>query len=175
MRYHFPLILICGLLGLAACSNAPTADDVVDTATEGVVAAPKAEVIGARVDEQTAVAGRVILTVKLTNPNAVDLPLMRARYSFAVAGERYRGSDVPHVVLPASGVMLVELPGVIASGQPLAGRSFKASGTVTYQPPGEVRELLTEYRVPLPTTSFRGGGTLAYGHEVPGNNAAVAE
>jgi len=47
------------------------------------------------------------------------------------------------------------------------GQQYTASGSVAYVPPGEVRELLTDYKVPLPTTGFSGKGTLAFGHEVP--------
>jgi len=61
--------------------------------------------------------------------------------------------------IPANGVQTVTLPAALATDTVEAG-DYQVRGTLVYEPPGEIRKLLTEYGVPLPSASFKAQGAL---------------
>ena len=93
------------------------------------------------------------VTVELQNPNNVPLPLRRAQYTVEVAGaEPFSFRDQPARTLPASGRQTVELAAVFPGDA--TGATCHVSGWITYEPPGEIRKLLTESGIPLPNADF---------------------
>ncbi len=121
-----------------------------------------ARVDSVRIDEQTAEGVRVLVTVVAENPNDVPLPVVRAKYEVDLAGaEPFKFTDLPAVSVPANGVQTVTLPAALAKGGgDAAGTSYRVSGGLIYEPPGEIRKLMTEYGIPLPSASFKDEGTL---------------
>lgn len=123
-----------------------------------------ARVDSVRIDEQTDEGVRVLVTVVAENPNDVALPIVRARYAVELPGtdaEPFRFTDLPAVTVPANGVQTVTLPAALAlSGANAVGAGYKVSGSLVYEPPGEIRKLMTEYGVPLPSASFKQQGSL---------------
>ena len=123
---------------------------------------PGTQVTGAQVDERTADGARVAMTVRVDNPNDVALPVRGVDYRVTVedAGT-FELDDAPPVALPPNASQTVTLPAAFADGQRnWAGRQYRLTGTLRYQPPGEIRELLTQYRVPLPSVRFSSEGRL---------------
>jgi hypothetical protein len=115
-----------------------------------------------RIDEQTDEGVRVLVTLVAENPNEIALPIVRARYEVSLPGsEPFRFTDLPAATLPAFGTQTITLPAALTYGDGEAtGELYVVSGTLVYEPPGEIRKLLTEYGVPLPSASFRSRGSL---------------
>ena len=102
---------------------------------------------------------RVLVTVFAENPNDVALPIVRAKYEVELAGaEAFAFTDLPKATLPANGTQTINLPAAFATDG--GSGNYQVKGQLTYEPPGEVRKLLTEYGVPLPSASFKDNGTL---------------
>jgi len=121
-----------------------------------------AHVDSVRVDERTAEGVRVLVMVVAENPNDVALPIVRAKYTVELPGagaEPFRFTDLPMATIPANGVQTVTLPAALATDTVEAG-DYQVRGTLVYEPPGEIRKLLTEYGVPLPSASFKAQGAL---------------
>lgn len=143
-------------------------------ATTAGIAEPRANVIEVSLVDQTAQGARVEVVIELLNPNAAPLPLLKADYSVRVAGvEPFVSSAQPNRTLPGRtaargpdpaptpGRQLLRLAAAFATqGQELRGASFQVSGTVTYEPPGEIRKMLTDSGVPLPAVPFTASGVL---------------
>ena len=121
---------------------------------------PQVEVTGARLVEEGPEGARVELSVTLTNPNDVSLPLPEANYTVSLPGiGSYSYADLPARVLGPNDSQSFTLPAAIATeGQPLTGQAWRASGTVTYDPDNQVRSFLTETGVPLPIALFFADG-----------------
>ncbi len=127
----------------------------------GCVSSPSAKVTDVVVEERTSQGTRLVVIVELTNPNATALPLPKADYEVSVDGAgSFSFQVIPDATLPGKGVQTIRFPAALAGGRSLAGRSYNVSGSIFYEPPGEVRRLLTEYRVPLPSAGFSKSGTL---------------
>lgn len=123
---------------------------------------PKVEVIGVQVVDQSSEGARLEVALVLTNPNDVALPLPSTSYTVSVAGvDSFSAVDLPARILGPKGTQSLTLPAAIATeGQDLAGRAWKANGTVTYNPDNGIRRFLTETGAPLPVSFFGGEGTL---------------
>lgn len=119
------------------------------------IAPPTAEVETLELTAVSPAATTGNLIVKLTNPNDTPLPLPLARYTVTLGETTYRTDTVPNAALPALGEQRVVVP-VVFDGP--AGKAYTASGAITYVPPGEIRVLMTDLGIPLPTVSFRGSG-----------------
>jgi LEA14-like dessication related protein len=148
------LLLLSAALLWGGCSIRPPRYHHVTT--------PQAEVQSVAVTQVTQEGARVEVTVELHNPNDMALPLRVSRYTLRIEsiGEM-RLTDLPPVTIPARGSRRVVLPTAIATdGHPLQGHAYSFEGTVTYEPPGEIRKVMTESGVPLPSAAFRGQGTL---------------
>ena len=124
---------------------------------------PRARVTEVALEDQSDHGARILVSVALSNPNDVALPLVNAGYTMRVNGaSEATYADLPNRTLPALGQQIVTLPvGLsLGSGTSPRGASYLVHGSGTYEPPGEIRKLLTEARVPLPSTSFSASGTL---------------
>jgi len=119
------------------------------------VAGPTAEVEALELTAASPAATTGNLIVKLTNPNDAPLPLPMAQYTVTLGGTTYSTDTVPNATLPALGEQRIVLPVVFTEP---ANTSFDARGSVTYIPPGEIRALLSDIGIPLPTASFNGSG-----------------
>lgn len=127
------------------------------------LAPPAVNVTGVRVDEQTPDGARLIVTLHMANPNRTPLPLEQVKLDLAVEGHGVRTYRMPaNCVLPYQGQGIVEVPASLPLDGPvnLASTSYRARGEVAYVPPGEIRKLMTDGGIPLPTSSFRRDGTL---------------
>jgi LEA14-like dessication related protein len=115
-----------------------------------------------RIDERTDQGVRVLVTVIAENPNDIPLPIVKARYKVGLAGGgEFAFTDLPKATIPAKGTQTITLPAAFAlDGGDAVGRSYQVAGQLTYEPPGEIRKLLTEYNVPLPSASFKAQGAL---------------
>lgn len=123
-----------------------------------------------RIDERTDQGVRVLVTIVAENPNDIPLPIVKARYKVSLSGGagisgggggEFAFTDLPKVTIPANGTQTITLPAAFAlNGGDAAGRSYQVTGQLTYEPPGEIRKLLTEYNVPLPSASFKAEGAL---------------
>jgi len=103
-------------------------------------------------------AARYDITVEIFNPNTFEMSLTHVTYALTVDGQTYRTETLPNTTLSAGRVVLVTLPAVIEGGAAGGGGSFTTSGTFQMRPPGEIRTLMYEMGIPLPTTSFSGRG-----------------
>lgn len=115
-----------------------------------------------QIDEQTDEGVRVLVTVIAENPNDIPLPIVRAKYEVELAGaESFKFTDLPTATIPAHGTQTITLPAALAiAGGNVSGNQFKVTGSLIYEPPGEIRKLLTEYGVSLPAASFKAQGAL---------------
>lgn len=124
----------------------------------------KARVDSVAVSEQTDEGVRVLVTITAENPNDVALPIVRAKYEVELPGsgvEKFEFTDLPKATVPANGTQTITLPAAFAlNGGDASSRAYKVDGHLTYEPPGEVRKLLTEYGVPLPSAGFESEGAL---------------
>jgi hypothetical protein len=123
---------------------------------------PTIQVQGLSIVDRSAQGASVEATVQLHNSNDVPLPLVRRSYTITIEGfEPFSISDEVHRTLPARGYQLVKLPAAFAlDGGDLAGRAWRLEGSITYRPPGQIREVLTESYVPLPSVSFSDDGSV---------------
>ncbi len=117
-----------------------------------------------QIDEQTDEGVRLLVTVIAENPNDIPLPIVRAKYQVELPGagvETFKFTDLPMATMPAKGKQTITLPAAIAmSGGNATGQQVKVNGQLTYEPAGEIRKLMTEYGVPLPSSGFRSQGEL---------------
>ncbi len=127
-----------------------------------LVESPTAHVEKIELLDSSDQALRLGVTLRLTNPNDVPLPMTIARYSVDVPGAgSYQGDQRPQATIRAEGEQVFVLTAAVPAGtaNPALDTAV-ASGSVEYEPPGEFRMLLTESGVPLPSVAFRGSGEL---------------
>jgi hypothetical protein len=127
-----------------------------------VVKRPPANVTSVAVTEQTDQGGRIEVVVDLVNPNDdTPLPMPRAIYTVTVGDDKtFHFEQIPAATLPAAGVQTLTLPAAFADAAPLAGQPYRVTGRVEYTPPGEIRRILTDSGLPLPSSPFSAQGTL---------------
>jgi LEA14-like dessication related protein len=118
---------------------------------------PETRVLSATLAEETEEGARVVVTVELVSKNKVALPLTDVHYEGTVSkvGD-YSGKDRPNRTIPIKGRQTIEIPYVFKTDELVSGRDMSVSGDITYEPPGQIRKLLTESGVPLPSTAFYG-------------------
>jgi hypothetical protein len=128
------------------------------------VAQPRAQVKMVRLIEQTNEGARVEVVVALKNTNDVPLPLVASDCSMSVAGRSpYRSATDPNAVLPAGSTQEIVIPLAFATPEPesaVTDAAYSVSGSVTYEPPGQTRKLLTDSGIPLPQVLFSGTGRI---------------
>ena len=123
---------------------------------------PSAQVTSVSVLSQSAEGVRVEVVVNMSNPNQTPLPLLRSQYRLTVDDVgSFEMTDALHRTLPAGGRQVVTLPAVFeAAGVSLTGTRYTIAGSITYVPPGQIRKLLTESSIPLPSVPFQAAGQL---------------
>lgn len=123
---------------------------------------PEARVTRVALAERTPEGLRVEMTVAVVNPNDTPLPVRWADYAVEVDEVgAFAFEGMPAVTLPPNGTQTFTLAAAFADGEaPVVGRAYRVSGAVGYEPPGEVRELFTQYGVPLPAVEFGARGEL---------------
>ncbi len=156
MNTRISMMLMTGLL-LAGCSwlkPPKPPKPVID---------PEAAVTQVRLIRSGDQASRFDITVTLTNPNDFALELEGAHYSFEIGPSRYETETVPHTTLPKSGKISIALPAVLTGegGAPPTGGQYHASGSITLNPPGQIRRVLYELGLPKPKVRFDGQGMVA--------------
>jgi hypothetical protein len=125
-----------------------------------VPATPVAEVKDVAIASQSSDGTTVRITVELRNPGDLALPLPEASYTLAIDGQSsYSFRDRPNRTLPAGGTQTVDLIAAVPV-QVAAAAGYQVTGTIRYEPPGEIRTILTESYVPLPGSSFSSRGNL---------------
>ena len=120
------------------------------------VESPTTQVQGVEVTRVTDHGTSVDVTVLMENPNDVPLPLRASSYRVTIDGVGdFDFTDRLAYTIPANGQQVVVLPAAFATqGQDVASRPARVTGSVTYEPPGEMRAILTESGIPLPTAAF---------------------
>ena len=145
------LFIVAGLfLSLAGCSsnNYELLPKLTTT--------PSAKVQGVALREVSPSSASAVITVELSNPNDEPMPLKVARYRLVMGGGVFRGDTVTSTTIPANGTVTVDLGASMQTRD--ADLAYSTSGTIEFQPPGELRKLLVDFRVPLPTIGFSGKG-----------------
>jgi len=133
----------------------------------GGIDAPTAEIVSAKVTQQSPEGVRVEFTVLLSHDNKVPLPLTLSEADITAGNSGGRAvTDVPHRTLPVGGgqgtgkqtvVIPIAFPASAGVGP---GSAYNINGSITYEPPGEVRRVMTESGIPLPTADFSKAGRL---------------
>ena len=148
LQLRLVAILILGVAALSVgCSGLQT---------------PTAEVTSVRLVEQTPDGASFLVTVAVVNPNQTALPLRKSNYTLTVPGlGEYSSSDLPNRTIPSGGVQVVTIPAAIAGkvGN-LRGKTCTIEGSIDYEPPGEIRRLMTDSYIPLPTVDFKRTGPI---------------
>jgi len=122
---------------------------------------PRAEVVAVQAGAVSDEGAVVEFTMLLVNPNDVALPVKKVRYEVALAGRTFRFDATPPVAIPVYGQQMFTLPASFATGgAPITGQTVDVAGRVYYQPPGKVREALSDMKIPLPHVSFESTVTL---------------
>lgn len=123
---------------------------------------PTTRVTGARVVQHSEQGTRVEVEIELTNPNTTPLPLIKSDYTVSTGkGQAYHATERLNRTLPSRGKQTITLPAVFTGGADTGESSYSVTGSVSYEPPGEMRKLLTESRYPLPSVSVSGSGVLS--------------
>lgn len=115
------------------------------------------------VTQQTEQGARIEFVVGLDNPNDKPLPVEEIQYRVELpdTGESFSFTSRDPVTIPANGSQAVVLPAAFETGgQGVTGRPYRISGKIVYWTPGEMRRLMTESGVPLPSAKFATSGTL---------------
>jgi hypothetical protein len=146
-----PLILLMTLLA-AGCS---------------AYDAPKIDVVGARITQETTDGVVIDFTLDATNTNEVDLPLERVRYALKLNGQRvFSGTRSAEATVRRLGTQQFTLPAAINLAEfvsPEGDVEYELSGSVVYVTPGEIAQLLFDAGVRKPRSSFQQQGVLDFG------------
>ncbi|MEM6552247.1 MAG: hypothetical protein AAF750_08985 [Planctomycetota bacterium] len=151
-----PLLLILVLTTATTPACRSGTDGVPSSVADDVLRRPSATVTGAYVTATGPDAASVNIVLALENPQAVELPVrfgdLRLRTG---AGTTPTIETRPHVTMPPKGIATVTLQGVAKhNGQGLVGQPLTVTGSLTYEPPGELRQMLTDTGFPLPDIGF---------------------
>ncbi len=114
---------------------------------------PHVEVASITRGEQTDQGCVVNVTLKMSNPNDVELPVYRVDYQVTAGERQFAFKARPPVAMPVKGEQEVVLPAAFSESD-LAGQPVEVSGRVYYKPPGEWREALRDLKIPWPHVSF---------------------
>lgn len=147
------LLAFVTISSLVGCvSEEPVADSGdIDTPTAALVSASQT----ARSDE----GSRLVAAVDVTNPNLVALPVIEVYYTMKVDGVGvFSFTQTGDSTLYKGGTQRLLLPAAFKTTKDLSGATYSVDGWLSYQPPGEVRKLLTDTGWPLPRVWFSGSG-----------------
>lgn len=126
------------------------------------IQSPTATVVSVKVTEQTDAGFRVEAVVELVNENRVPLPLLDIHYTIEIDKiGSFSIEDDANRTVPAYGKQQITLPASFAwKGPAPAGAAWTVTGRVKYDPPGELRQIMTETKIPLPDSDFHDTGKL---------------
>lgn len=129
--------------------------------------APKIDVVGARISQETAEGIVIDFTLDATNTNEVDLPFERVRYALRLNGQRvFSGTRSAEATVRRLGTQQFMLPAAIDLAEfemPEGDVEYELSGSVVYVTPGEIAQLLFDAGVRKPRSSFQQTGVLEFG------------
>ncbi|MCC6580009.1 MAG: hypothetical protein IT440_06160 [Phycisphaeraceae bacterium] len=126
-----------------------------------ILTKPSVTAVAASVVEQTDQGTRLKIVVTMANPNAVELPLRTARYTIDIAGVGpVAAEDTLSRSLPPTGAQPVEMFLAVPSMVPLQHAEYSVHGAISYEPPGEIRKVMTDSYIPLPSVGFQAAGKL---------------
>lgn len=116
----------------------------------------KVETADVKLVKQSDETAQFQVTLTISNPNDTALPLIESNLALSVTGHGTASTNyLLHRTAPANLVQTVTVPVVIVTHEQVTtGTSYSTKGTITYQPPGEIRKLLTDSKVPLPSATF---------------------
>ena len=124
---------------------------------------PISTVQSVKVTDRTEDGVSLEVTVELFNPNRYSLPLPSAYYRIALENiGTFRFDELPDKTLPAGGTQTLVFPAAFAVSPDinLDGTQYNIAGEIYYHPPGEFRQLLDQYNLPLPAATFYERGQL---------------
>ena len=125
---------------------------------------PTLRVVEARVADRTEDGLKLEFVIDAENANDEALPLRAARYSLRLDGDTvFTGSRSPQATLRRLGTQRITLPVVIPAAELLdigPMPEYRLSGTLSYVTPGEISDLLFDYRIRRPKVSFSDMGRL---------------
>ena len=134
------------------------------------VDALSAQVKSVSVVEQTAEGATIEVIVEVRNSNITPLPMPYCSATVNVEGlGSFSFEDLPNRTAIGKRTDIVQDYGVqtftfVAAfqtkGQDVASLPYSVSGSVSYEPPGEIRKLMTDAYVPLPWANFSASGRL---------------
>ena len=134
------------------------------------ITSPTASVQSISLVDQSAQGARIHVTLELKSDNAVPLPLVECGYSVDLDGiGSFTFVDKPNKAIPAKRTDInagparqtLTLVAVFATGgREVKGANCRVSGSVVYEPAGEIRKVMTESSIPLPSVSFSGQATI---------------
>ena len=152
-RIRTVVVVIAAVLCLSGCNILPKPGPKITP--------PAARVGAVKLLNQTHEGAVVMVSVELENPNRTALPLLNNRYTLTVGGLSFNYTDQPLRTLPSKGVQTLDLKAALSTGgRDLRGAAFRVTGRVDYEPPSQIRRLLTESGVPLPNVAYAGYGVL---------------
>jgi hypothetical protein len=123
----------------------------------GGVSSPVLTVSEIKPDASDASGKRMLIVVNAENRSDVPLPLKDASYTFRLDGrEVFSGQRSPESTLRKYGVQTLVFPVAIPADKLPTGNEaqYEISGSVVYLPPGKFNEILYDYHLLRPTTSF---------------------
>lgn len=152
-RFAAALFVLAGLVGggLGGCASNT----------------PRFELLSAEQAERTTDAVRLNFLLEAVNPGEAEIPLRTARYRLVVGGETvFEGRRAPAVSVRGQGRQPFELPAVVTAedfdvsvfDQPGAEIPYRLVGTIEYQVPGELAEVLFDTGVRRPRAPLRAEG-----------------
>lgn len=114
------------------------------------------EKVDVKLAGQSSEAAKLDVTLTINNPNGTALPLVKTDMTVSIGSLGQASTQyLLHRTVPANGTQTITIPVVILTSEQItAGTSFSAKGVVSYEPPGELRKLMTESNVPLPAVVF---------------------
>jgi len=115
---------------------------------------PQVQVVNVRLDEVSPGGARVLVDLIVINPNSEELPMPQVDYRVdVVGGGSFEFTDRPYAALPRNGQTTLTLAAGI-SGVALQGKAVTVDGVVVFEPQGELRRVIYDNYVPLPSTRF---------------------
>lgn len=129
--------------------------------------APRLSVTDALVNERTPEGVRIEFAIDAVNPNDVPIPLETIRYRLTLDGRTvFSGERAAMATIARSGTAQLTLPAVIPASDTagLVGeKPYRLSGEIVYVTPGEIAQILFDYKIRRPTAGFSDRGVLDFG------------
>ncbi|MBS0192034.1 MAG: hypothetical protein U0573_04140 [Phycisphaerales bacterium] len=133
-------------------------------------AAPKLTVTDVRTDVVEPTGRLIYIEIDAQNRSDDALPLKDATYTLKLDGQQvFSGQRSPECTLRVFGQQKITLPVAVPSDKvPASGTvRYEVSGSMVYLPPGRFNEILYEYHLLRPTTSFSRSGQIALDGSTP--------